>query len=231
MIRTAIVVGQLAARHGIRVSLKQSPYGATTAIVILPHDIIVSAGDVQADPSPGVPFVRAGPVPCGAVPRAHQARNLSRAEDGTVTAAQLRNSMTDQLRGWDGEPLPSSSDAALRAVPREAFLPGTPLAEAYGSSPVVAHRDKDGVATSSASAPGIAAAMLDQLDVRPGQRILEIGGGTGYNAALLARLTGPGGQVTTIELDRGVAAESGSGSALAPVRRSPSGPPPRPASS
>jgi protein-L-isoaspartate(D-aspartate) O-methyltransferase len=92
-------------------------------------------------------------------------------DTGTVTATQLRNSMADGLRGWDGEPLPRSVDAAVRAVPREAFLPGTPPAEAYGDVPVVTHRDKDGVATSSASAPGIVAAMLAQLDVRPGQRI------------------------------------------------------------
>jgi protein-L-isoaspartate(D-aspartate) O-methyltransferase len=72
----------------------------------------------------------------------------------------------------------------------------------------VTHRDPPGVATSSASAPGIVAAMLGQLDVSPGHRILEIGAGTGYNAALLAHLTGPGGQVTTIELDPGIATEA-----------------------
>jgi protein-L-isoaspartate(D-aspartate) O-methyltransferase len=125
-----------------------------------------------------------------------------------VTATQLRNSMVDGLRGWDGEALPRSVDAALRAVPREAFLPGMPLAEAYGDSPVVTHRDKDGVATSSASAPGIVAAMLAQLDVRAGQRILEIGAGTGYNAALLAHVAGPGGLVTTVELDPHIAADA-----------------------
>jgi protein-L-isoaspartate(D-aspartate) O-methyltransferase len=42
--------------------------------------------------------------------------------------------------------------------------------------------------------------MLDQLDVRPGHRVLEIGAGTGYNVALLAYLTGPGGAVTTIDI-------------------------------
>jgi hypothetical protein len=71
----------------------------------------------------------------------------------------------------------------MRAVPRKAFLPGTPLADAYGSSPVVTHRDAHGVATSSASAPGIVGAILAHLDIRPSQRILEIGAGTGYNAA------------------------------------------------
>ena len=39
------VVGQLAARHGIRVSLRESPYGGTTAIALLPHSIIVREGE------------------------------------------------------------------------------------------------------------------------------------------------------------------------------------------
>jgi len=149
------------------------------------------------------------------MPGPHRARTLSRVDTNTVIATQLRNLMADGLRGWDGEPLPRSVDAAVRAVPREAFLPGTPLAEAYGDSPVVTHRDKDGVATSSASAPGIVAAMLAQLDVHVGQRILEIGAGTGYNAALLAHLTGPAGHVTTIELDAAIAAEAGTALAAA----------------
>jgi protein-L-isoaspartate(D-aspartate) O-methyltransferase len=50
--------------------------------------------------------------------------------------------------------------------------------------------------------------MLAQLDVHPGHRVLEIGAGTGYNAALLTHLTGPAGQVTTIELAPGIAAEA-----------------------
>jgi protein-L-isoaspartate(D-aspartate) O-methyltransferase len=142
------------------------------------------------------------------MPTAGRAGSLSRVETDTVTATQLRNSMASRLRGWDGGAIPPTVEAAVRAVPREAFLPGTPLADAYGGSPVVTHRDKNGVATSSASAPGIVAAMLAQLDVRPGHRILEIGAGTGYNAALLACLTGPAGQVTTVELDPGIAAEA-----------------------
>jgi protein-L-isoaspartate(D-aspartate) O-methyltransferase len=55
---------------------------------------------------------------------------------------------------------------------------------------VVTHRDAEGVALSSSSAPGVVASMLEQLDVQPGHRVLEIGAGTGYNAALLAYLAG-----------------------------------------
>ncbi len=42
------VVGQLAARHGIRVSLRESPYGGTTAIVLMPHSVIVREGETRS---------------------------------------------------------------------------------------------------------------------------------------------------------------------------------------
>jgi protein-L-isoaspartate(D-aspartate) O-methyltransferase len=48
------------------------------------------------------------------------------------------------------------------------------------------------------------AVMLDQLEVKPGQRVLEIGAGTGYNAALLAHLAGPEGRVTTVDIDEDI---------------------------
>ncbi|MER5354611.1 methyltransferase domain-containing protein [Kitasatospora sp. NPDC002551] len=55
-----------------------------------------------------------------------------------------------------------------------------------------------GVATSSSTAPGLMAEMLDALDVRPGDRVLEVGTGSGYNAALLCHLAGAG-NVTTVD--------------------------------
>lgn len=58
-----------------------------------------------------------------------------------------------------------------------------------------------GLPTSSSSAPSIMAAMLDALDVRPDQWVLEIGTGTGWNAALLCELVGDADRVTTVEVD------------------------------
>lgn len=43
--------------------------------------------------------------------------------------------------------------------------------------------------------------MLDQLDVQPAHRVLEIGSGTGYNAALLSHLVGHNGHVVTVDID------------------------------
>ena len=57
-------------------------------------------------------------------------------------------------------------------------------------------------ATSSVSAPVIVASMLAELDVQPGLRVLEIGTGSGYHAALTAVLVGDPALVTTVDIDR-----------------------------
>ncbi|HWC83884.1 MAG TPA: methyltransferase domain-containing protein, partial [Pseudonocardiaceae bacterium] len=56
--------------------------------------------------------------------------------------------------------------------------------------------------------PTVVAMMLGQLDPQPGENVLEIGAGTGYNAALLAELVGDTGQVTTIDIDLNVTAHA-----------------------
>jgi protein-L-isoaspartate O-methyltransferase len=58
--------------------------------------------------------------------------------------------------------------------------------------------------TSSSSAPPVMKEMLDLLDVHEGMDVLEVGAGTGYNAALIAEKVLPG-HVTTVEVDRGIA--------------------------
>ena len=63
------------------------------------------------------------------------------------------------------------------------------------------------IATSSASMPRIVAVMLDRLQVADGHRVLEIGTGTGYNAALLCARLGDD-KVTSVEVDPATAAEA-----------------------
>lgn len=86
-------------------------------------------------------------------------------------------------------------------MPRHKFVPGASLEDAYANSPVHIKYDSDGTSISCASQPGVVALMLDQLQAQPGERILELGAGTGYNAALLAHLVGETGHVTTVDVD------------------------------
>lgn len=99
-------------------------------------------------------------------------------------------------------------DAFLR-VPREVFLPAHARAEGfeeiYKDRVFVTKKDAAGNPISSSSQPAIMAHMLEQLDLRPGMRVLEIGSGTGYNAAVLSSIVGPSGRVTTIEIDPSLA--------------------------
>jgi protein-L-isoaspartate(D-aspartate) O-methyltransferase len=119
-------------------------------------------------------------------------------------AAQLRDELADYIAGWDTFRTPQV-EAAFRAVPRHLFLPGIDLETAYGRKPVVTRRAADGSSVSSASSPKLVATMLEQLNVAPGGKVLEIGAATGINAALLAELVGPTGTVVTIELDEDLA--------------------------
>ncbi|MFJ7045259.1 methyltransferase, FxLD system [Streptomyces sp. NPDC101112] len=118
----------------------------------------------------------------------------------TADAERLRNALVDQLRA-DGHARTPAVETALRTVPRHVFVPDAPLEDAYANAPVHIKYDTDGTSISCASQPGVVALMLDQLDVQPGERILELGAGTGYNAALLAHLVGESGHVTTLDVD------------------------------
>jgi protein-L-isoaspartate(D-aspartate) O-methyltransferase len=112
----------------------------------------------------------------------------------------LRARMVDHVRD-SGHARSSSVQNAMRQVPRHEFVPATTPEAAYADIAVITKRADDGSALSCASVPTVVAMMLDQLDVRSDDRILEIGAGTGYNAALLAHLTGPTGTVTTVDID------------------------------
>lgn len=91
-------------------------------------------------------------------------------------------------------------EAAMRKVPRHFFLPGRNLDVVYQDRAIVTKR-RGRLPISSSSQPCVMATMLEQLDVEPGHSVLEIGSGTGYNAALLAELSTPGGSVVTVDID------------------------------
>jgi protein-L-isoaspartate(D-aspartate) O-methyltransferase len=122
------------------------------------------------------------------------------------TEAELRIAMVQNLYAA-GTFADQAVRDAMGKVPRHLFLPGVPAAQAYADIAVPTHW-KDDIAVSSASQPAIVAIMLEQLRVRPGDQVLEIGAGTGYNAALLAELVGPAGSVTTLDIEVEIVAEA-----------------------
>jgi protein-L-isoaspartate(D-aspartate) O-methyltransferase len=95
--------------------------------------------------------------------------------------------------------------AAFERVPRHLFLPDLAPQEVY-TDRSIAIKLQDGVPISSSSQPAIMAEMLEMLALADGDHVLEIGAGSGYNAALLAELAGPSGEVQTIDLDEDLVA-------------------------
>jgi protein-L-isoaspartate(D-aspartate) O-methyltransferase len=124
------------------------------------------------------------------------------AADNERYAGTLRAALIEQLVA-QGSITDERVAAAFRVVPRHEFVPLVPLEVAYADDVVLMKRDDSGVVISSVSQPAVMAVMLEQADIRPGHRVLEVGSG-GYNAALLSELVGPGGQVTTIDIDADV---------------------------
>lgn len=118
----------------------------------------------------------------------------------TASAEPLRHALVDQLIEH-GCVRSDRVEEAMRTVPRHLFVPQAPLEKAYANATVDIKLDAGGTSISCASQPDIVATMLEQLHVEPGHKILELGAGTGYNAGLLAHLTGPTGRVTTIDVD------------------------------
>jgi protein-L-isoaspartate(D-aspartate) O-methyltransferase len=91
--------------------------------------------------------------------------------------------------------------AAVATVPRHLFAPGEPLEAAYAAdNPLTVKRDKTGRAMSSVSATHLQAVMLEQAEIEPGMRVLEIGSG-GYNAALIREIVAEGGKVISVDID------------------------------
>ena len=81
--------------------------------------------------------------------------------------------------------------AAMAKVPRHEFVPASQFANAYANRPLPIGLGQ------TISQPYIVALMTDLMEVKPGDRVLEIGTGSGYQAAVLAELAGT---VYTIEI-------------------------------
>ena len=121
------------------------------------------------------------------------------------SSASLRKEMVESLDRM-GAIHTRSVRRVFRTVPRELFVPEIAARDGLAAihRPEVAlatATDSRGTPISSSSAPVIMAFMLEDLDVHSGQRVLEIGAGTGYNAALLKGLVGPRGRVISLDIE------------------------------
>lgn len=146
-------------------------------------------------------------------------------------ADQANQQMVDRLIAQGALWSPALT-AAFRATPRHRFLdrvyqyqrkqerwrevlrradPQDRLRVLYADRALITHLSaggESGVPISSSSQPSLMAQMLQDLKLRRGLHVLEIGAGTGYNAALLSHVVDPG-RVTSIDVDRRVLAEAG----------------------
>jgi len=105
---------------------------------------------------------------------------------------ERRNRLVDHLvaRGYVRSP---SVEKAMRKVPREKFVPDHLAQEAYADSPLPIGMGQ------TISAPHMVSIMLEELDLKTGMKVLEIGAGSGYHAAVTAEIVRPDGTVFTIE--------------------------------
>ncbi|MDH6110201.1 protein-L-isoaspartate(D-aspartate) O-methyltransferase [Kitasatospora sp. MAP12-15] len=126
--------------------------------------------------------------------------NSDTIEEIDTTPERLRNALVDQVIK-EGRVRTPRIEEAMRTVPRHMFVPAASLEEAYANSTVDIKQTDDGTSISCASQPGIIGLMLEQLQPQPGDKVLELGAGSGYNAGLLAHLVGENGHVTTIDVD------------------------------
>jgi protein-L-isoaspartate(D-aspartate) O-methyltransferase len=96
-----------------------------------------------------------------------------------------REELLEYMRGRIGDKVLQ----AMSRVPREIFVPEEIRSRAYDDTPLpIGHGQ-------TISAPHMVAIMCDILDLQKGMNILEIGGGSGYHAAIMGEIVGPDGHV------------------------------------
>ncbi len=120
-----------------------------------------------------------------------------------------RDALVDRLARR--EDLDSATEAAMRAVPRHRFVPADRRDSAYRDTPLPIGEGQ------TISAPHMVAIMTELLGLGEGDRVLEVGTGCGYHAAVTAEVVGAG-NVYSVEYHdslareaRGVLAETGYG--------------------
>lgn len=105
---------------------------------------------------------------------------------------ELRVRLVEMLK-LEGRIKTKEVEKAFLEIPRENFVPDELKKYAYSDTPLQIGNGQ------TISAPHMVAIMVEELDIKNGQKILEIGAGSGYHAAIVSKLVGKKGHVYTIE--------------------------------
>jgi len=106
--------------------------------------------------------------------------------------ASRRRRLVENLEGCGYISRPEVVEA-LGSVRRHLFVPESHREDAYADHPLDIGEGQ------TISAPHMVGIMAEQLDLRRGHKVLEVGGGSGYHAAVTAHIVGPRGHVYTVE--------------------------------
>jgi protein-L-isoaspartate(D-aspartate) O-methyltransferase len=134
-------------------------------------------------------------------------------------SAKNQRQLLDQTRQiYQETPISDATAQAFMATPRHLFVSRfreraskewcdvtehnleQHLATLYADNPVILFGEDDDNITSTISQPSFVLRMLDLLQFQPGQTVLEVGTGSGWNAALIGHLVGPAGIVYSLEI-------------------------------
>jgi signal transduction histidine kinase len=178
------VVGKLAARHAVRVFLRPSPYGGTTAIVLIPISMIAPAGERAAD---------AGPM--GALADAGHDEDL----DLALTGGSRRQPPQDESDAPRAPGLPGAF------TPRQSIFAGQPDTDAFPSVPRIERAAPDGLHAGPHAGPGQTGTGPGETEGRPSESVFFPGqptllgkpappglAGTGRGQPVSADLAGSG---------------------------------------
>jgi protein-L-isoaspartate(D-aspartate) O-methyltransferase len=104
----------------------------------------------------------------------------------------MRENLVKQLK-IEGRITKDAIENAFLEIPRENFIPNHLLSYAYSDTPLQIGFGQ------TISAPHMVAIMCEDLDLKNGQKILEIGTGSGYHAAIVSKIIGENGKVFSVE--------------------------------
>lgn len=107
----------------------------------------------------------------------------------------LKHRRDQLLRFWRGQAVFTTDELeAFESVPREQFVTSEMQAVAYEDQPLPLLRGK------TISQPSTVMIMTHALELEPGDKVFEVGTGSGYQAAVIAKIVEPGGKVVSSEV-------------------------------